>query len=285
MSGYLDIYDENDDQNTWFEKLKRFAEEKGFAAETKEFKKNPTDYKGHIGDIAMVLRIAITGRTMSPDTYAVMPVSYTHLMRTLRILCFLLTICLPAIFVALLTFHSQMLPTDLVMSIIAAREGVPIPAVLECLLLLLVFEIIRETGIRVPASIGQPLSIVGALVLGDAAINAKYVSAPMVIIVAMACLAGLMVQNLKSSILVYRIVFLLAASIFGIYGFLFVFIFMSFHVLGLNSFSVPYASYSPLNKFEYQKDVVFRAPWWKMINRSTSPNRRRQKIDSWRNEE
>ena len=200
-------------------------------------------------------------------------------MRILRLLSFVLTICLPALFVALLTFHSQMLPTDLVMSIIAAREGVPIPVVLECFTLLLVFEIIRETGIRVPASIGQPLSIVGALVLGDAAISAKDVSAPMVIIVAMAALAGLMIQNLKSTIIVYRFLLLIAAAVFGLYGFLLLLMFMIFHLFSLTSFSVPYASFSPLNKFEYQKDIVIRAPWWKMINRPISPNKKRQKID------
>lgn len=71
---YLDIYDENDDQNTWFEKLKVLAAQLGFAPETKEYKKNPTDYKGHVGDLAMVLRVAVTGKTVSPDTYAVMQV-------------------------------------------------------------------------------------------------------------------------------------------------------------------------------------------------------------------
>ena len=74
LTRYLDIYNENDDQNTWFERLKALAIELGFASETKEYKNNPTDYKGHVGDIAMVLRIAITGKTMSPDTYAVMQV-------------------------------------------------------------------------------------------------------------------------------------------------------------------------------------------------------------------
>lgn len=74
LTRYIDIYNENDDQNAWFGKLKDLAASLGFAAETKEYKKNPTDYKGHVGDIAMVLRVAVTGRTVSPDTYAVMQV-------------------------------------------------------------------------------------------------------------------------------------------------------------------------------------------------------------------
>lgn len=194
--------------------------------------------------------------------------SYSSIMRFLRIFSFLLTVTLPGLYVALLTFHSKMVPTDLVISIVSAREGVPFPVIIECLGLLLVFEILRETGVRVPSSIiGQPLSIVGALVLGDAAIRAKYVSAPMVIIVAMTCLMGLMIQNLKSSSIFYRLFILICSSILGIYGLLFAVMIMIFHLLSIKSFGVNYLNVDWFSSPQEKKDILSRGQWWTMLQR------------------
>lgn len=190
---------------------------------------------------------------------------YASFMRVLRVICYMFAVMIPGLFIALLAFHSYMFPTELVISFIAARQGVPFSALMECLVLLFAFEVLRETALRVPDSIGQPLSIVGALVLGDAAIGARYASAPMLIVVALACLAGLMVQNTKNSILFFRILFLVASALLGMYGFLLAFLIFAIHILSLESFGVEYLDYSIFKNPLYKKDYLMRAPWWAMV--------------------
>lgn len=204
---------------------------------------------------------------------------YASFMRVLRIFCYVAAVGLPGFFVALLAFHGYMLPTELVTSFISARQGVPFPSVVECAVLLLAFEILRETALRVPESIGQPLSIVGALVLGDAAISARYTSAPMLIAVAVACLAGLMVQDLKNSILFYRILFLVFSAVLGFYGFLLAVFIMTARLFSMKSFGVDYFSYEPFSSLAVNKDYVVRAPWWAMVTfpENTTAQKFRQK--------
>lgn len=204
---------------------------------------------------------------------------YASFMRTLRIVGYFFAIMIPGFFIALIAFHNYMLPTELVVSFIAARQGVPFSAIIECITLLFAFELLRETALRVPDSIGQPLSIVGALVLGDAAITARYASAPMLIVVALSCLAGLMVQDTKNSILFFRIVFLVASSILGLYGFLLAFLIFSIHILSLKSFGIDYFDYNFFKPPLAQKDYLVRAPWWSMITfpEATTKAKYRQK--------
>ena len=206
---------------------------------------------------------------ISPDDYYLHYV-YSSMMRVLRILCFLISICLPGLFVALLTFHSQMLPTEFMLSLVGAREGVPFPLLVECLGLLGVFEILRETGVRVSSSVGQPISIVGALVLGEAAISAKYVSAPTVIIIAMACLSGLMLQKIKGAILINRILVLFASAVLGLYGFLFAVAGIFFHLLSLKSFGIQYIGYEESKSPRSPRDIFVRLPLWMQKKNSQS---------------
>ena len=103
----------------------------------------------------------------------------------MRVLGFLTTTSVPAIYLSLVTFHQELIPTSLLLSISAARQDIPFPTVVELLGMLVVFEILREAGTRMPIYIGQALSIVGALVLGQAAVQARMVSAPIIIIVAL----------------------------------------------------------------------------------------------------
>ncbi|HEX9060344.1 MAG TPA: spore germination protein [Clostridia bacterium] len=181
--------------------------------------------------------------------------------RILRIICFVISTSLPAIFVALTTFHQEMIPTPLIMSISAARQGIPFPTVIEALVLLAAFEILRETGTRVPTQIGQALSIVGALVLGQAAVEARFVSAPMVIIVALTGITGLAVPRLKDAAIIFRIIFLLFASILGLYGYIFGVMGLLIHLFELRSFGVPYMLTLMTFSTEDLKDTAVRVPW------------------------
>lgn len=184
--------------------------------------------------------------------------------RMLRIVGFFLSTSLPALYVALITFHQEMIPTPLFISIISAREGVPFPTMIEALAMSFVFEVIREAGIRVPSAIGGSISIVGALVLGDAAVTAKVISAPIVIIVALTGIGSLLLPKMLSSLILMRISLLISTSILGMYGYIFEIILIFIHLTSIESFGIPYMTYiNSLNKYELQ-DCAVRAPWWYM---------------------
>lgn len=184
--------------------------------------------------------------------------------RLLRMISFLITISTPAIYLALVTFHQEMIPTPLLLSISAAREGVPFPTVVELILLLVVFELLRESGIRMPTNLGQSLSIVGALVLGQAAVEARLVGAPIVIVVAITGITGLMITGIKHVSIILRSFFLLLSSMLGLYGYIFGISALLINLFNLRSFGIPYMD--NLNSLHLQeiKDTAIRAPWWYM---------------------
>ncbi|OAA92445.1 spore germination protein [Clostridium coskatii] len=189
---------------------------------------------------------------------------FSSISRLLRMLSFIITISLPSIFIALTTFHIEAIPTPLVISITAARQGIPFPITLEALLLLIAFEILRETGVRMPNQIGQAFSIVGALVLGQASVDARFVSAPMIIIIALTGITGLAIPKIKGGSILLRIILLMLSSILGLYGFVFGIIGILIHLFKMRSFGVPYMlSLMTLNP-EDLKDTAIRAPWFYM---------------------
>ncbi len=187
--------------------------------------------------------------------------------RVLRLASFFIASSLPAIYIALVTFHQEMLPTALFMSISMARQGVPFPTALEALFMLVVFEMLRESGARMPGSMGQALSIVGALVIGQAAVTAKIVSAPMIIVVAFTGISGLMIPRIKGANILLRFGLLFMASAIGLYGYLFGMLGFVIHLFNLNSFGISIMNSSYANSMQDQKDIFIRAPWWYMKKR------------------
>ena len=142
------------------------------------------------------------------------------LTKIIRYVAFVITIFTPAVYIALTTFNQEAIPTDLLVSFVSQRKGVPFPAFLEAFLMILSFEILREGDYRVPNSSGSTLSIVGALILGDAAVSAGIVSPIMIIVIAITMISGLMFVdvNLLNALRSWRIIFLILASIAGIIG-------------------------------------------------------------------
>ncbi|MGE5415787.1 MAG: spore germination protein [Acidobacteriota bacterium] len=188
---------------------------------------------------------------------------FSSIGRMLRILGFISTISIPPIYVAITTFHQEIIPTPLLISISAARSAVPFPTIFEVLLMLFVFELLRETGLRMPMSMGQAVSIVGALVMGTAAVDARLVSAPMVIVTAFTGITGLIIPRLKGAVIVLRLVFLLLASFLGLYGYVFGISGLLIHLFELRTFGVPYMyRLMFINPAEDIKDTAIRAPWW-----------------------
>lgn len=183
--------------------------------------------------------------------------------RGLRYGALIISLLLPGLYVALTSFHQELLPTRLFLSIAAAREGVPFPALAEALLMELQFEILREAGLRLPRAVGPAITIVGALVLGQAAISANLVSPAMIIVVAMTGIASFAtpVFSLALAARLLRFGFTIAGGLFGLFGMQAAAVLLLVHLCGLRSFGVPYmAPVSPLRLRDW-KDVVVRLPW------------------------
>lgn len=160
----------------------------------------------------------------------------------LRYLCMLGTLLLPALYVAMVTFHQEMIPTRLALSIIAAKQDVPFRSVFEVIVLLLAFEILQEAGLRLPQSIGQTVSIIGGLVVGSAAVEAKIISPAVLIVVAIAGIAGYTMpsQEVAGALRIWRFLLALLASAAGLFGVVAGLSALVIHLAGIESFGVSY---------------------------------------------
>ncbi len=192
---------------------------------------------------------------------------YTTYSRLLRIIGFFLTVGVPGIYIAVVAFHHEMLPTALLINIAAEQQSVPLPAVLEAFIMLVVFDILRETGIRMPSNIGQALGIVGALVIGQAAVEAKMVSSPMIIVVGITGITNLLVPKLNAPVIYFRFFVLLSASVFGFLGFVLSTSCLMIHIFNLTSMGIPQTTLGGDMKHQQIKDTAIRAPWWQMLQR------------------
>jgi spore germination protein KA len=194
---------------------------------------------------------------------------YTSFSRLLRIAAFFLTITVPGFYVAIVAFHQEMLPSSLIINIAIEQQSVPLPAAVEAFIMLLVFDVLRETGVRMPSNVGQALSIVGALVIGQAAVQAKLVSAPMIIVVATTGITNLLVPKINASAIYFRFLTLALSSMLGLFGFVIALSLLAIHLFNLQSFGVPQVTLSGNLKYQEWKDVPIRGPWWKMLTRIT----------------
>lgn len=192
------------------------------------------------------------------------PFLMASFIRMVRYISFMISLVFPSLYVALSTFHHELMPTQLLISVQAQREGVPFPAVIEILIMELTFEILREAGIRMPRAVGQTVSIVGALVIGQAAVEAGLVSNVLVIVVALTAIASFVspIYNFSISTRLLRFIIILMAAGLGLYGVLLALIVMVIHLVSLRSFGVPYLSpVAPLTATD-QADVFVRFPIW-----------------------
>lgn len=202
------------------------------------------------------------------DNYLRFP--YSAFLRIFRVPALLLSILLPGLYIAIVTFHQEMIPTDLLFAIAAARELVPLPMILELLLMEIAFDIIREASIRTPSAMGQTLGIVGTLILGQAIVSANIVSPILIIIVAMTGISSFAVANysLSYSFRILRFLYILLGSIGGFFA---ISIGMFIHLSMLSvttSFSVPFfAPIAPLTKNE-PRNGLSTSPIWKQEYRA-----------------
>jgi spore germination protein KA len=230
-----------------------------------------------------ILPISLFTLMHSSDDFS-LNIYYTNMLRVIRWLGALISLLLPSLYLAISTFHQEAIPTELLLSIAAARAQVPFPTIVEILFMEFSFELIREGGLRIPGILGSTIGIVGALILGQTAVAAKIVSPIMVIIIALTGLASYSIPDyrLASAFRLSRFVFILLAMSMGLIGVacgLLLFIAM---LCSLKSFGMPYmAPLAP--KTADGGDVILRGPVYHQRRRPDALNTKdeiRQKADS-----
>ena len=204
---------------------------------------------------------------------------YVNLLRFVRYIALFLALLLPGIYVAISNYHQEMIPTDLLLAIEANREKVPFPSIVEIIMMELSFELIREAGVRVPGPIGPTLGIIGALILGQAAVAANIVSPILIIIVAVTGIGSFALPNysLAYSIRIMRFVFIFLGGLAGFLGITFGLFLIGIWSTSIKSFGVPFAApYGPWTS-RSDRNVILRAPEWKLEYRPDYLNVKKKK--------
>lgn len=220
----------------------------------------------------------LTQFLQSPDDYY-QRADIASILRLLRLCAFFIALLAPSVFIAITSFHQEMLPSTLLISIAASRAGVPFPVFVEAMVMEMTFELLREAGLRMPKAVGQAISIVGALVLGEAAVQAGLVSPGMVIVVSLTAITTFAIPytSLATPIRILRFMMMGLAAMFGLYGIFIGVTYLIIHLNTLHSFGVPYLKpYAPFVLRDQKDGVVFRTPIWRMVLRPfTIPSRNR----------
>ncbi|KJS14820.1 MAG: hypothetical protein VR69_16225 [Peptococcaceae bacterium BRH_c4b] len=186
---------------------------------------------------------------------------YGTFTRYVRLLAFYISFLLPGVYLSIVLFHQEMIPTELLLAIAGNRERVPFPSVVELLLLEFSFELVREAGVRIPGVIGTTIGIVGALILGQASVQANIVSPILVVLVAVTGLSSFAVPNfaLAFTLRIYRFFYIILGALMGFFGITIGLFVQILFTTNLKSFGVPYLSPSgPRTQLGY--DVVYRLP-------------------------
>ncbi len=191
----------------------------------------------------------------------------------LRYFSYFISLILPAFYIAITTFHQEMIPTDLTISIVTSKEGVPFPSFIEVTGMLIAFELLIEAGLRLPKAIGQAISIVGAVIVGQAAVSAKLESPTVVIIVALTGIAGFTMpnQDFSNTVRIWRLILAACSSIAGLFGIVIGMLVMGYRAASMESFGVPYLTPFAANEGkELAQDTIFRLPLFMMKKRPAS---------------
>lgn len=199
---------------------------------------------------------------MAAEDYYLHPIYATYL-RVIRLISLFISTTLVGLYIAFSNFHQEMIPTQLLISIAGQRQGVPLTNFLEALLMIMFFEIMKEAGLRLPKAIGQTVTLIGGLVIGQAAVDAGLVSAIMVIIVSATGITEFVNPTLRELIVITRLVLLVLGATLGIYGIACGMIAMLFYLVSIKSFGVPYLyPYGPYDK-EAMKDSILTSHVYK----------------------
>ena len=196
----------------------------------------------------------------SMDDYTQNPI-YASFIRIVKYVAFFISILLPGLYVAVGTHHPEMFPPTLLMTFLNSDHSTPFPLVFEAILIHFLFEIMREAGLRFPKSVGHAVSIVGALVIGESAVRAGIIGAPMVIIVALTTLSSFVLPTLYGPITILRFIFIVLGGVLGLYGVVLGTVLFLCSICAMNVDSIPYLA--PISPFSLKamRDVFIRADW------------------------
>lgn len=215
--------------------------------------------EGHVGLVmanspfSLVIPITFTIFIHSAEDYY-LRWPFGNFIRFIRAFAIFIALMMPSTYIAIVNYHQEMIPPDLLIAMTAAREAVPFPAIAEILFMEFSFELIREAGVRIPSVIGPTIGIVGALILGQAAVSASIVSPILIIIIAITALASFVVPNYNASfaVRILRFIFVILAGFLGFFGIAFGVFLLVLHLVTINSFGIPFmtpiAPYKPKNK-------------------------------------
>lgn len=193
-----------------------------------------------------------------------------NFVKILRLITFFISILTPAIYIAIMNYNQETIPTNLLLNFAVQRDGVPFPTIIETLLMLIICDILRESDLRFPSNYGSAISILGAIVLGEASVSAGIVSPITIIIVAITFISSLSFTNVETnnSLRYFRFVFIIFAGFFGLYGITLGILYFLIYTTNTKSFDKPYfAPIAPYDK-EYFKNTVIKGPTKKDTKRS-----------------
>ena len=192
---------------------------------------------------------------------------HSTMIRLLRVIGLFIGVMLPGLSVAIITYNQEMIPTSFLTHIILSTQKTPLPTAAEAFFLILMFELLKESGTRLPRAVGSAITIVGSLIIGDAAVSAGVVGAPMVIIIALTAVASFIVPNLTEFIFIYRLFFLFLGATMGLLGISSGLVIMLTQLISTESFGIPILASFSKNEL---KDSVVRFPLWSLKYRPDS---------------
>ncbi|MFC9708637.1 spore germination protein [Paenibacillus sp. NPDC056933] len=217
---------------------------------------------------ALIAPVTFFAFYQSPDDYHGRWMVSSFL-RLIRMMSFIIAFTLPAVYIATISFHSAILPLELAHTIKKSLQNIPFPALVEAMLLELIFEVLREAGVRLPSRVGQTIGIVGGLVIGDAIVRAGLVSYTMTIVVSLTAISSFLVPSheMSSAVRILRFPMMVGAAIFGYIGIAFGLVILTIHLCKLETFGSPY--FAPVAPFRLSdmKDVWIRFPIWALRQR------------------
>lgn len=229
-------------------------------------------YEGRVGVIvdgtpfALFIPHLFIENFQTVDDYSERP-AYATMIRWLRYFAYFITILLPGFYVALANFNPELIPNALLINLSASVQTTPYPLMAECLIIHIVYEIMREAGIRLPSNVGHAVSIVGGLVIGEIVVSAGLVGAPLVLIVAVSAITSFVVPDLYESIAILRFVFIFAGGMWGLFGLTIAGAAVLVKICSVSVKGVPYTA--PVTPFTpaAMRDVLVRMGWKSMAKK------------------
>ena len=218
--------------------------------------------------LGLIMPATIVKCLQAPEDYSKTPL-FASILRILRFTMLLITLFLPGFYIAITTFHQEMIPSQLVVSIEAAKQGVPFPTFLEVVLMLIAFEVLVEAGLRLPKNFGQLVSIVGAVVIGQATVTAKILSPAVVVVIAITAMAGYTIpdQDFSDALRVWRFILVVCSSLLGLTGLVLGGIVLASIWCDMETLGVPFMSPFATSHAPTFGDTILRAPMPKHTRR------------------